>query len=47
MSKKEQHLLWVLGGIAFGLALLSSPRCSRGCKTLAEHLIMHGIDELV
>jgi len=47
MSKKEQHLLWVVGGIAFGLVLLSSPRCNRGCRTLAEHLITHGIDELV
>jgi hypothetical protein len=47
MSKKEQHLLWVLGGIAFGLVLLSSPKCNRGCRTLAEHLITHGIDELV
>jgi hypothetical protein len=47
MSKTDKHMLWVLGGIAFGLALLSSPRCNRGCRTLAEHLITHGIDELV
>ena len=47
MSKKEQRMLWVLGGIALGLALLSSPKCNRGCRTLAEHLITHGIDELV
>jgi hypothetical protein len=47
MSKNEQHMLWVLGGIALGLVLLSSPRCNRGCKTLAEHLIMHSLDELV
>jgi hypothetical protein len=47
MSKKEEHLLWVMGGIALGLVLLSSPRCNRGCRTLAEHMITHGIDELV
>ena len=47
MSKNEQHVLWVLGSIALGLALLSSPKCTRGCKTLAEHLITHGLDELV
>jgi hypothetical protein len=47
MSKSEQHMLWVMGGIALGLVLLSSPRCTRGCRTLAEHLITHSIDELV
>jgi len=47
MSKKEQHAVWVLGSIALGWFLLSNPRCNRGCKTVAEHLITHGIDELV
>jgi hypothetical protein len=47
MSKNEQQVWWVLGGIALGLVLPSSPRCNRGCRTLAEHLITHGIDELV
>jgi hypothetical protein len=47
MSKNEQHVLSILGSIALGLTLLSSPKCTRGCKTLAEHLITHGLDELV
>ncbi len=47
MSRKDRHTLMILGGIAIGLFLLSSPRCNRGCKTLAEHLITHGIDELI
>jgi hypothetical protein len=47
MSKNQNHLWWVLGGVALGLVLLSSPKCNRGCRTLAEHLITHGIDELV
>lgn len=47
MSKNGQHILWLVGGIALGMVLLSSPRCTRGCRTLAEHLITHGIDELV
>ena len=47
MSKSEQHTLMILGGIAFGLFLLSSPKCNRGRRTLAEHLITHGIDELI
>jgi hypothetical protein len=47
MSKRDQHALMILGGIAFGLCLLSSPKCNRGCRTLAEHLITHGIDELI
>jgi len=46
MSNNDKHLLWVLG-VALGLVLLSSPRCNRGCRTLAEHLITHAIDELV
>jgi hypothetical protein len=51
---KSQITAWVslkgapfLGGIAFGLYLLSSPKCNRGCRTIAEHLITHGIDDLI
>jgi hypothetical protein len=43
-----------MGFIAFGVlavligkALLSEPRCQRGCRTLAEHLIQHGIDNII
>ena len=47
MSGKAQPTLGVLGGVAFGLFLLSSPGGNRGCKMLAEHLMTHGIDELI
>jgi hypothetical protein len=26
---------------------LSNPKCNRGCCTLAEHLITHGVDGLL
>jgi len=32
--------------VSLGL-LMSAPRCARGCRTLAEHLISHGLDELL
>lgn len=35
----------VLAGVA--VALLRDPHCKRGCKTFAEHLFAHGIDDLV
>jgi hypothetical protein len=47
MSKNNQQVLMVLGGIALGLYLLSNPRCGRGCQTLAEHLLSHSLDALL
>jgi hypothetical protein len=47
MSKKEMRFFCVLGGIAVGWFLLSSPSCGQGCRTFAEHLITHGIDQLL
>jgi hypothetical protein len=47
MSKAQTSIAIGLGlGIA-GLLLLSNPRCSRGCKTVAEHLLSHGLDDLI
>ena len=39
----------VLGVLAVlvGKALLSEPRCQRGCRTLAEHLVEHGINNII
>ena len=46
MSKaKEQTVLLGLGLFAAGLWLLSNPNCDRGCKTVAEHLLGHGIED--
>jgi hypothetical protein len=27
-----------------GVVLLSDPKCTRGCRTVAEHLLAHGIE---
>jgi len=37
----------VIFGVVVGMWLLSNPRCKRGCRTVAEHLITHGIDEFL
>ena len=37
----------ILGSVLVGLWLLSNPRCARGCRTIAEHLVAHGIDEFL
>ena len=40
--------LLIAGGIiALGTLLLSDPHCTRGCRTVAEHLISHGIEDLL
>lgn len=35
----------VLAGLAWWL--LSKPQCNRGCRTVAEHLLEHGIEDVV
>jgi hypothetical protein len=29
-----------------GMALLLDPQCKGGCRTIAEHLVTHGLDRL-
>ena len=43
MSPDEKLFICLLAMIA-GLWLLSKPRCNRGCKTVAEHLLTDGLD---
>lgn len=38
---------WIVASVVGGLWLLSNPRCTRGCRTVAEHLLAHGIDEFL
>ena len=49
MSVNEEAVLTGLvvglGAIAIGAWLASDPHCRRGCRTVAEHLIEHGLDE--
>lgn len=39
----------LLGFLLFllGLVLLQRPNCRRGCRTIAEHLLTDGLDEMV
>ncbi len=34
---------WIL---VAGVVLLLDPRCHGACRTLAEHLVSHGLDKL-
>lgn len=45
MARTNASDLVVLGAvlIALGILLASNPRCDRGCQTVAEHLIKHGL----
>jgi len=35
--------------LCFFLAFIMTrnPNCNRGCRTLAEHLVSHGVDDLL
>jgi len=48
MPKNEADLLKA-AAVCFVVAfiLTRSPNCSRGCRTLAEHLVSHGVDDLL
>lgn len=40
---RNRNVWWPMVAIAVGLYLLSRPQCVRGCRTVAEHLLTHGI----
>lgn len=40
----NERLFLSLAVFLVGLWLLSKPRCNRGCKTMAEHLVTDGLD---
>lgn len=35
---------WLL--VLVGAVLLLDPRCDRGCHTIAEHLLVHGLKSI-
>lgn len=39
----------ILGFLLFmlGLLLLQKPNCKHGCRTIAEHLLTDGFDEVI
>jgi len=43
----DKQILTGLGLLLLGGWLLSSPRCNRGCQTMAQHLLDHGIDDIL
>ena len=46
MQRSDKIVFWAV--LSFiGLVLSSKPNCNRGCKTVAEHLITHGFDEMM
>ena len=47
MRKDEQQLLALVVIAGVGLYLVSDPRCDRGCRTVAEHLLNHSLSALL
>jgi hypothetical protein len=48
MSKRNTQLLMVgLSFAAVGFALVSYRNCNKGCQNLAQHLIEHGVQDIV
>ena len=43
---KNQFVLALLFA-GLGVVLLSDPKCRRGCRTVAEHLLSHGIEDFL
>jgi hypothetical protein len=33
--------------VCVGMILLSKPNCERGCQTVGEHLLAHGVEALL
>jgi hypothetical protein len=46
MAKQEAIGVGVVLAIV-GILLLARPDCYRGCRTVAEHLLVHGLDDLI
>jgi hypothetical protein len=43
----NDKLVLSLVAVVVGCWLASNPRCSHGCKTVAEHLVSGGIDNVL
>jgi hypothetical protein len=43
MNKGDKAILLAVGVIFLGLWLKSRPDCGLGCRTVAQHLIAHGL----
>ena len=51
MSNKGNTVMGAMAvgvmAVLIGRALLSDPHCKRGCRTVAEHLVEHGINSII
>lgn len=47
MRDMKNQFAWALLLAGLGVVLLSDPTCERGCRTVAEHLLSHGIDDFL
>jgi hypothetical protein len=43
----QMKMMMGLGFTVVTLLLLSSPRCNRGCRTVLEHILYHGLDDFL
>lgn len=46
-KKNTQTLLVAASLIALAGLLSSDPNCDRGCRTVAQHLLEHGIEDFL
>jgi hypothetical protein len=46
MSTSDKFLFGLLAFLV-GLVLTQRPNCRRGCRTIAEHLLTDGFDEMI
>lgn len=47
ISRMNKEFLWALIFVGVGVAMLQDPKCRRGCRTVAQHLVSHGIDDFL
>jgi hypothetical protein len=47
IARMNKEFLWALIFLGVGVAMLQDPKCQRGCRTVAEHLLSHGIDDFL
>ena len=46
MAKQEAIGVGVVLAIV-AILLLARPNCNRGCRTVAEHLFVHGLEDFI
>ena len=47
MRKDDKFFVGGLILLGLGLFLSSNPKCDKGCQTVAQHLVDHGLDDLI